>query len=153
MSINEIGIQIAQALLPVVVAFLIALVSYGVAFLRKKIAEIENDIVRSSLDGALFEAEVVAVDAIRATNQVFTDALKERSEDGKLTKEEAQEAMIMAKEYFVSHITANSKSILEVALGPINEWLEGFLEAKVAQGKIEKQVAGLANPISSAPGA
>ena len=153
MSINEIGVQIAQALLPVVVAFLIALVSYGVAFLRQKIAEIENDIVRSALDGALFEAEVVAVDAIRATNQVFTDEIKARSEDGKLTKEEAAEAMAMAKEYFVNHITANSKGVLEAALGPINEWLEGFLEAKVAQGKIEKQVASLANPTSPVPNA
>ena len=153
MSIYEIGMQIAQALLPVVVAFLIALISWGVAFLRKKIAEIENDIARSSLDGALYEAEVVAVDAIRATNQVFTDAIKERSEDGKLTKEEAQEAMAIAKDYFLGHITENSKGILEAALGPINEWLESFLEAKVASSKIEKQVASLANPTSSVPNA
>lgn len=146
MSINEIGIQIAQALLPVVVAFLVALISYGVTFLRKKIAEIENDIVRSSLDGALFEAEVVATDAIRATNQIFVDMLKEKNKDGKLTKEEAQEAMLIAKEYFLNHLTANSKNILEAALGPINEWLEEFLEAKVGASKVEKQIMSLANP-------
>lgn len=146
MTLSELGLQIAQALLPVVVAFLIALVSYGISFLRGKTADIKNDTLRKSLDNAFYEAELVATDAIRATNQVFVDEIKAKSADGKLTKEEAKEAMSIAKNYFLTHLTTNSKSVLEGALGPINEWLESFLEAKLGQTKVEKQVANLANP-------
>ncbi len=146
MTLSELGLQIAQALLPVLVAFLIALVSYGISLLRGKAADIKNDTLRKSLDNAFYEAEVVAIDAIRATNQVFVDEIKAKSADGKLTKEEAKEAMSIAKNYFLTHLTTNSKSVLEGALGPINEWLESFLEAKLGQTKIEKQVANLANP-------
>ena len=146
MTLSELGLQIAQALLPVVATFLIALVSYGISLLRGKAADIKNDTLRKSLDNAFYEAEVVAIDAIRATNQVFVDEIKAKSADGKLTKEEAKEAMSIAKNYFLTHLTTNSKSVLEGALGPINDWLEGFLEAKLAQTKIEKQVANLANP-------
>ena len=146
MTLSELGLQIAQALLPVVVAFLIALVSYGISLLRGKAADIKNDTLRKSLDNAFYEAELVAIDAIRATNQVFVDEIKAKSADGKLTKEEAKEAMSIAKNYFLTHLTTNSKSVLEGALGPINEWLESFLEAKLGQTKVEKQVANLANP-------
>lgn len=146
MTLSELGLQIARALLPVVVAFLIALVSYGISFLRGKAADIKNDTLRKSLDNAFYEAELVATDAIRATNQVFVDEIKAKSADGKLTKEEAKEAMSIAKNYFLTHLTTNSKSVLEGALGPINEWLESFLEAKLGQTKVEKQVANLANP-------
>lgn len=48
MGINELGLKIVQALLPVVVAFVTALVGYGIAFLKKKINEIENDTIRKS---------------------------------------------------------------------------------------------------------
>ena len=146
MTLSELGLQIAQALLPVVATFLIALVSYGISLLRGKAADIKNDTLRKSLDNAFYEAEVVAIDAIRATNQVFVDEIKAKSADGKLTKEEAKEAMSIAKNYFLTHLTTNSKSVLEGALGPINEWLESFLEAKLGQTKVEKQVANLANP-------
>ena len=148
MTLQEIGLEILYALSPVVVALLIALITYGMALVRKKIAEIDNDMARRALDGALVEAELVATDAIKATNQVFVDAVKERAEDGKLTKEEAQEAMRLAKEYFLGHITSHSKSILEAAIGPINEWLEGFLEAKLAQqkGSVAAQVNKIVNP-------
>jgi hypothetical protein len=146
MTLSELGLQIAQALLPVVVAFLIALINYGISLLRGKAADIKNDTLRKSLDSAFYEAELVAIDAIRATNQVFVDEIKAKSADGKLTKEEAKEAMSIAKNYFLTHLTANSKSVLEGALGPINEWLESFLEAKLGQTKVEKQVANLANP-------
>jgi hypothetical protein len=146
MTLSELGLQIAQALLPVVVAFLIALISYGISLLRGKAADIKNDTLRKSLDNAFYEAELVATDAIRATNQVFVDEIKAKSADGKLTKEEAKEAMSIAKNYFLTHLTTNSKSVLEGALGPINEWLESFLEAKLGQTKVEKQVDKLANP-------
>jgi DNA-binding HxlR family transcriptional regulator len=78
---------------------------------------------------------------------MLVDRLKEASEDGKLTKEEAAEAMRMAVEYLQSHLTPGALQILQAAYGPIEEWLESYLEAKLAQQKYPYiEVQTLANP-------
>ncbi len=135
MSWNELAVRLAEILLPVMAAMLIALLGYASALLRKKIEDLDSEMTRRCLRDALDEAEVVATDAIRATNQVFVDALKSRSTDGKLTREEARQAMEKAKTYFAGHLTAGSLSVLEAALGPVSKWLEGFLEARIAREK------------------
>lgn len=152
MTWNDLGLKLAELLLPVVAALLIALIGLGVAFLRKQLAKIDNEVARQALNDALVEAELVAGDAIRATNQILVEALKAKNADGKLTKEEARQAMEEAKKYFIGHLTAGTKEVLEAALGPINEWLEGFLEAKLAQqkGSVAAQVNKIANPTSPA---
>lgn len=152
MSWNDLGLQLAELLLPVVAALLIALIGYGVTYLKKQTQSIDNEIARKALNDALTEAEIVAKDAIKATNQVLVDAFKEKSADGKLTKEEALAAMNTAKMYFMNHVTAGSKQILEAALGPVSEWLESFLEAKLAAEKVpnvKAEVAQIAAPLSS----
>ncbi len=109
---------------------------------------------RKAINDALSEAEIVATDAVRATNQVLVDAFKQASADGKLTKEEAVAAMTMAKSYFLNHMTAGSKQVLEAAVAPLSEWLGGFLEAKLATEKVPNvkgQVATTAAPLSSGP--
>ncbi len=135
MTLSAFAVELAEILLPVIALFLAVLIGYGAALLRKKIEEIDNDIARQSLAAALTEAELVGIDAVRATNQVLVDELKEKSEDGKLTEDEAKEAMGIAKDYFVEHMTLGSLEILEASLGPVREWLEGFLEAKLSAEK------------------
>lgn len=152
MSWNDIALELAQALLPVVAAALVALIGYGVAYLRKQAQKIDNDIAQQAIMGALFEAERVAKDAINATNQVLVDSLKKQSADGKLTPEEARLAMAEAQQYFVTHISAGSMDILKSTLGPVEQWLQAFLEAKLGEQKqIQAQVAKIANPTSPAP--
>lgn len=135
MTLSAFAVELAEILLPVIALFLAVLIGYGAALLRKKIEEIDNDIARQSLAAVLTEAESVGIDAVRATNQVLVDELKEKSEDGKLTEDEAKEAMGIAKDYFVEHMTSGSLEILEASLGPVREWLEGFLEAKLSAEK------------------
>lgn len=135
MTLSAFAVELAEILLPVIALFLAVLIGYGAALLRKKIEEIDNDIARQSLAAVLTEAESVGIDAVRATNQVLVDELKEKSEDGKLTEDEAKEAMGIAKDYFVEHMTLGSLEILEASLGPVREWLEGFLEAKLSAEK------------------
>jgi uncharacterized protein YnzC (UPF0291/DUF896 family) len=135
MILNAFALKVVEILLPVIGLFLVVLIGYGVALLRKKIEEIDNEIARQSLSAALTEAESVGVDAVRATNQVLVDELKEKSKDGKLTEGEAKEAMGVAKDYFLEHITSGSLEILEASLGPVRDWLEGFIEAKLSAEK------------------
>jgi uncharacterized protein YnzC (UPF0291/DUF896 family) len=135
MTLSAFALDLVEILLPIIALFLIVLIGYGVALLRKKIEEIDNEIARQSLSAALTEAESVGIDAVLATNQVLVDELKEKSKDGKLTEDEAKEAMGVAKDYFLSHITSGSLKILEASLGPVREWLEGFLEARLSAEK------------------
>mgnify|MGYP000959007256 CR=1 FL=1 len=135
MTLSAFALELVEILLPVISLCLAVLIGYGVALLRKKIEEIDNEIARQSLSTALTEAESVGIDAVRATNQVLVDELRAKSEDGKLTKGEAEEAMGVAKDYFLEHITFGSLEILEASLGPVREWLEGFLEAKLSAEK------------------
>ena len=135
MILNAFALKVVEILLPVIGLFLVVFIGYGVALLRKKIEEIDNEIARQLLSAALAEAESVGIDAVRATNQVLVDELKEKSKDGKLTEDEAKEAMGVAKDYFLSHITSGSLKILEASLGPVREWLEGFLEARLSAEK------------------
>ena len=135
MTLSAFALDLVEILLPVIALFLVVLIGYGVALLRKKIEEIDNEIARQSLSAALTEAELVGIDAVLATNQVLVDELKEKSKDGKLTEDEAKEAMGVAKDYFLSHITSGSLKILEASLGPVREWLEGFLEARLSVEK------------------
>ena len=135
MTLSAFALDLVEILLPVIALFLVVLIGYGVTLLRKKIEEIDNEIARQSLSAALTEAELVGIDAVLATNQVLVDELKEKSKDGKLTEDEAKEAMGVAKDYFLSHITSGSLKILEASLGPVREWLEGFLEARLSVEK------------------
>ena len=135
MTLSAFALDLVEILLPVIALFLVVLIGYGVTLLRKKIEEIDNEIARQLLSAALTEAESVGIDAVRATNQVLVDELKEKSKDGKLTEDEAKEAMGVAKDYFLSHITSGSLKILEASLGPVREWLEGFLEARLSVEK------------------
>ncbi|NLA07230.1 MAG: hypothetical protein GX872_06325 [Firmicutes bacterium] len=142
MTLSAFALELVEILLPVIALFLVALIGNGVALLRKKIEGIDNEIARQSLSTALTEAESVGIDAVRATNQVLVNELRAKSEDGKLTEDEAKEAMGVAKDYFLGHITSGSLEILEASLGPVQEWLEGFIEAKLSAEK-----RGLISPV------
>jgi hypothetical protein len=120
-------------------AGILAVLAYGVAILRKKLEQINNDLFRETLEGALNEAYAVGRDAVKATNQVLVNNIKEKNADGKLTAEEAVQALEHAFDYFTKHISNNSKSILEKAIGPLNNWVWDFLEARVDEAKAEKR--------------
>ena len=147
MTWSTIAMRVMEALLPLLALLVTVAVGYLVSLLRAQAERVRNDTARASLIAAIAEAERVAVDAVQATNQVLVDGLREASEDGKLTKEEAQAAMRMAVEYLQSHLTTGALQILQAAYGPIEEWTESYLEAKLAQQKYPYvEVHALANP-------
>jgi len=135
MDWNKIFGDILEALIPILVALLTALVGYAIAFLKKKTDALKDERIKTLIDNALNEAESVADDAIAATQQKFVDDIKKAREDGKLTKEEAAQALEMAKQYFISHIRESSKSILQQLFTNFEQWLTDFIEAKIGQEK------------------
>ena len=135
MTWNDIVLQLVQYLVPAIGGLLVALLGYLVAYLSKQTKKVNNELLRAILDGAKDEAHSVAYDAIMATQQKLVDDLKAAAEDGKLTKEEAREALTEAKIYFVNHISDSSRQVLVEALGPMKDWLDDFLEAKLGEIK------------------
>lgn len=135
MDWNDIVLQLVQYLVPAIGGLLVALLGYLVAYLSKQTKKVNNELLRAILDGAKDEAHSVAYDAIMATQQKLVDDLKAAAEDGKLTKEEAREALTEAKIYFINHISDNSRQVLVEALGPMKDWLDDFLEAKLGEIK------------------
>ena len=135
MNWNDIVLQLVQYMIPALGALLIALLGWLVAYISKQTEKVNNEIARRILDGAIDEAHNVARDAVLATQQKLVDDLKAKAEDGKLTKEEAREALTEAKIYFINHISDSSRQVLVEALGPMKDWLDDFLEAKLGEIK------------------
>ena len=128
--LETVAYQAVLLLAPVVASALVVLVGYGVKLLRSKVAEVDNKIVQEALEAALAESEAVVVDGIFATRQVYVDALKEQ---GKFDAEARRIAMQKAQEYFLTHVSDRSLAILEAAIGPVEQWLAEFIEAKIGE--------------------
>ena len=147
MTAAEFGLRLAEMLLPILVALIVAIMGYVIAWLKKQTGKIEQETVRQMFECALDEAYRVDRDAIMSTNQLFVGDIKARAEDGKLTHDEASEAMLRAKEYFIATMTRESLTVLESTIGPLEEWIEGFLEARLAQQKdVQAVVSKMADP-------
>lgn len=154
MDWSSLVLKVLEILLPVLALLLVALIGLGVAYLRKQTAKIDHEITRSSMDAALVEADKVARDAVLAVQQMLVDELKASHEDGKLTKEEAQRALETATMEFLRHISDGSLGVLEASLGPVEDWVAGLIEAKVAEQKksgVVLKVEQLADPLSLRP--
>jgi len=150
MTWNNIMVQVVQYLIPVIGALLVALLGYLVTYISKHQEKLKNDILRDAFGAALTEAHLVGRDAIVSTQQKFVEDLKEASKDGKLTVDEARDALAAARLYFNNHISSRSKDVLKEGLGPIHEWLDSFLEARLGEYKAGayREVQSLSNPLS-----
>ena len=132
---EKFGLEIVQMLLPVIAALLMALIGYGVAFLKAKTNALNEGVAKQSILASINEAERVAKNAVMAVKQTLVDDLKKAAEDGKLTDQEKQAALSKAKNIFMATISKNSLGILEAAIGPVQNWLDQLLEAKLAEFK------------------
>ena len=148
MTWNDVAVKAVEALLPLIVMMLTIALGYLAGWLRQQARKVQQEVIRESFLAAIFELERVANDAISATNQILVEALREAAEDGKLTKEEAQAAMRMAVEYLQTHLTPGALQILQAAYGPVEAWIEEYLEAKLAQSKGSPyiEVESIVNP-------
>ena len=148
MTWNQFWVEVLNALIPLLALAVTIAIAMLAEWLRRKAGQVQQDVVRESFLAAIFELERVANDAILATNQILVEKLKEAAADGKLTKEEAEAAMRMAVEYLQTHLTPGALQILQAAYGPIEQWLEEYLEAQLAKAKGSPyiEVESIVNP-------
>lgn len=137
---NEFLAELVMFVGTLLIVLIGALIGYLISLIRAKIQDVQNETMRKAVTFALDEAQRVRLDAIRATNEAYVDAIKKGREDGHLEPEEVKEAARIAAEYWLRHMSQGSKDILIAFLGPINEWLDGFIQSGVPQVKQEKAV-------------
>ncbi len=148
--LEDIGIQLLFKLLPVIAALLIALLSLGIGYIRKYIKKIDNETFRKSLNNAIIEAQTVAKNTVMSVQQTFVNDLKEKRKDGKLSKQEAIQALEKAKNIFIKNLSKDTIQVIESSIGPIQNYARNLLEAKLKEMKDENDIKGqiekLANP-------
>lgn len=143
MNWSNIALQIIEILSPVIYLLLAAILGFVVNWIRKKIEELDDNIFTQTVFTALNEIEKVTRDAIMYTNQVLIDELKEHTKEGTLTREQAEMAMETAINYFKTHITENSLAIGIGSLGPLQDWLEDYIEAKLGEMKYGEKITDI----------
>jgi hypothetical protein len=139
---DELAVKALEILACLGALLVLVLLHEASKYLREQARRVENCLARELLMSAIAEAELVGVDAIYATNQVLVDALRRTSANGKLSKEDAANAMRFAVDYFKTHISSTSARILGGPAELADTWIREFLEAKLAQMKVDALDAG-----------
>ncbi len=134
---DELAVKALEILACVSMLLVLVLLHEASKYLREQARRAKNCLARELLMSAISEAELVGVDAVCATHQVFVDALKRTCADGKLSKEDAASAMQIAVDYFKTHISSTSARILGGPAELADKWIREFLEAKLAQMKAD----------------
>ena len=149
MDLTNFGLQVLAGLSPILISLVIALLGFGLNFLKKKAKEIDNNVIRKSVLSAVSEVDKVAQDAVRKTSETFTKSLKEANEDGKLTQDEARKAMEQAKNYIKNNTSNYALEIVKNNIGSLEYYLEDLLEAKLDEmkdGKVAIEIKEMSNP-------
>jgi biopolymer transport protein ExbB/TolQ len=149
MDLTNFGLQVLAGLSPILISLVIALLGFGLNFLKKKAKEIDNNVIRKSVLSAVSEVDKVAKDAVRKTSETFTKSLKEANEDGKLTQDEARKAMEQAKNYIKNNTSNYALEIVKNNIGSLEYYLEDLLEAKLVEmkdGQVITEIKGISNP-------
>ena len=151
---QDLAIQIVLKLLPVIALLFVGLLIVGLNYLKKKLDFIKNETARKMVTEAIRETEKVARDSIMNVQQTFVEDIKKKKEDGKLTKQEAMQALNKAKNKFIENLSNDTIKVIEESIGPVEQYAENLLEARLKEIKdqnksqIEKELQKLANPKS-----
>ncbi len=137
--VSEIILNIVNALiipiLPVISAYLIALI-------KRKTAEIENRISNKELSKYIDIVENAIITAVTAVNQTYVDELTKN--DDSLTPDQQKEAFKMAKSKVIGILGDASTGILRQIYGDFDTWVDNRIEYYVKQSKINPRAL---NPI------
>ena|SRR5690606_3938878 len=136
--LEQLWIEMVPYLAPALATLIVTLLWLAVRFLQRLTAGIESDVARRSLDSAIAEAYLAASTAVREAQQTLVDEWRRGREDGTLTPEERRLAMDAARTAFFRVVSARALDVLQAAWGPVEEWLDGLLEAQVQVLKAER---------------
>lgn len=117
---------------PVLIALLGVVSGLIVKYIKQWTNSAVNKTDADVLDKYIIMASDLIADCVEATNQIFTDSLKQ---SGCFTEEAQKEAFAMTKEAFLKSLGEAEKKFLSATLSDFDAWVNTKIEAKVAQCK------------------
>lgn len=122
--------DMALALVPVLASALIALIGAGFAYLRARYKWMQES-------RAVQQAESTLYALVQEANQRAVEQAKAAREDGKLTKQEADEIKRKVAEAFKATLTEEQKKVLKAITDDISIWISAKIEEMVVRAKLE----------------
>ena len=131
---NEIMAKIAEAAVPVLCLIITAAGLYVVALLRRRTAQIQQELDNETASKYIDMAYDAVAQAVTFTAQTFVDALKA---EGAFTKEKHLEAFETAKNKTLEILGATAVKALGEIYGDFDTWLETRIEQQCRELKTE----------------
>ena len=133
--INELGIQLIKSFAEGLIALSGAGLLYIIAIARKKILaeteKIKNEDQRNLVKATIEKVDNLAKITVQNAEQVMVKEAKSTTEDGKLTKEDANKVKNAVKNEIIDKLSSDTKAILSEEYKDIESYIDKLIEAKV----------------------
>lgn len=129
-DLNQLLLTIVNVML---IPILPVLTAFIIAFLKKKIAELESNIKKLELTKQLELTENAISTSIAAVNTNYVDSLKKNK--GTLSSEEQRAAFTMAKEKVDKILGQDGRQKLSEFYRDVDTWMDSRIEFYVRQAK------------------
>ncbi len=129
-DLNQLLLTIVNVML---IPILPVLTAFIIAFLKKKIAELESNIKKLEITKQLELTENAISTSIAAVNTNYVDSLKKNK--GTLSPEEQRAAFTMAKEKVDKILGQDGRQKLSEFYRDVDTWMDSRIEFYVRQAK------------------
>ena len=133
--INELGTQLIKSFAEGLIALSGAGLLYLIAIARKKILaeteKIKNEDQRNLVKATIERVDNLAKITVQNAEQVMVKEAKSTTEDGKLTKEDANKVKNAVKNEIIDKLSSDTKAILSEEYKDIESYIDKLIEAKV----------------------
>ena len=133
--INELGTQLIKSFAEGLIALSGAGLLYLIAIARKKILaeteKINNEDQRNLVKATIERVDNLAKITVQNAEQVMVKEAKSTTEDGKLTKEDADKVKNAVKNEIIDKLSSDTKVILSEEYKDIESYIDKLIEAKV----------------------
>lgn len=129
-----------NAVVAAIVAIIGVLAKYGVAFIEAQTEHMKTKTKNEELKNLLDQLDDRAAKVVLVLEETIVKELREKTADGKLTKEDVEEIQAKSKEMMIQTLNEESVVLLENAIGDLENYFTILLEAALANLKDDKKI-------------
>lgn len=133
---SELYELLGSELFVTLLSVLVSLLGAGLTWLSKKSADyIQKKIENENLSQLLTQVNEVVFTSVNAALQEQVEEIKERSKDGKLSKEEAKRIKENVVNKILSKLSDGTVEQLDEVFGDVKSYIKDKVEAEVKKAK------------------
>lgn len=145
MTLGQIAIQAAEAILPLAAAAATGLIAKGAQYAARQVSHLHSHVVQEALDWAIREAEHAASTVVVALNQTVTNVLKAQGTWNASAAETVKAQAMQTLQHVLSH---EAQAILQQAIPNLAQWYSTLIEEAVARAPNKTATPKPATPAS-----